>query len=160
MCTNTFVWNLTSRQLDDVTYARIHQGRMTLHHRSSREESLPRSLLSRGVSREESLFGEESLARSLSRGVSSCEESLSRGVSRKESLTRSLSREESLARSLSCEESLGEYSLHTAGWYAIKNDENVPYLSAVSLALSVVRQYNAKRINRRRGARAFTEATG
>jgi|LakMenE18May11ns_1017448.scaffolds.fasta_scaffold9600803_1 hypothetical protein len=40
-----------------------------------------------------------------------------------------------------------------------KNDEKVPYLSAVSLALSV-RRYVTKRIDRRRGSRAIREATG
>ena len=40
-----------------------------------------------------------------------------------------------------------------------KNDEKVPYLSAVSLALSV-RRYVTKRIDRRRGSRAIPEATG
>ena len=40
-----------------------------------------------------------------------------------------------------------------------KNDEKVPYLSAVSLALSV-RRYVTKRVDRRRGSRAITEATG
>ena len=40
-----------------------------------------------------------------------------------------------------------------------KNDEKVPYLSAVSLALSV-RRYVTERIDRRRGSRAIREATG
>jgi hypothetical protein len=40
-----------------------------------------------------------------------------------------------------------------------KNDEKVPYLSAVSLALSV-RRYGTERIDRRRGSRAIREATG
>ena len=40
-----------------------------------------------------------------------------------------------------------------------KNDEKVPYLSAVSLALSV-RRYVTKRVDRRRGSRAITDATG
>jgi hypothetical protein len=40
-----------------------------------------------------------------------------------------------------------------------ENDKKVPYLSAVSLALSV-RRYVTKRIDRRRGSRAIPEATG
>jgi hypothetical protein len=39
------------------------------------------------------------------------------------------------------------------------NDQKVPYLSAVLLALSV-RQYVTERIARQRGSRAITEATG
>ena len=41
----------------------------------------------------------------------------------------------------------------------LKKYEKVPYLSAVSLALSV-RRYVTKRIARRRGSRAIPEATG
>ena len=41
----------------------------------------------------------------------------------------------------------------------LKKYEKVPYLSAVSLALSV-RRYVTKRIDRRRGSRAIREATG
>jgi hypothetical protein len=46
-----------------------------------------------------------------------------------------------------------------AGLNAKKNDEKVPYLQVVSLALSV-RRYVTKRIDRRRGSRAIREATG
>jgi hypothetical protein len=41
----------------------------------------------------------------------------------------------------------------------LKNDEKLPYLSAVLLALSV-RRYVTECIDRRRGSRAITEATG
>jgi hypothetical protein len=41
---------------------------------------------------------------------------------------------------------------------SLKNEEKVPYLSAVSLALSV-RRYVTKRIDRRSGSRAIPEAT-
>jgi hypothetical protein len=47
----------------------------------------------------------------------------------------------------------------TAGSNAKKNDEKVPYLRVVSLALSV-RRYVTKRIDQRRGSRAIREATG
>ena len=58
----------------------------------------------------------------------------------------------------------GEYSGRIApdgrrGRMTKKNDEKVPYLSAVSLALSV-RRYGTERIARRRGSRAITDATG
>ena len=58
----------------------------------------------------------------------------------------------------------GEYSGRIApdgrrGQMPKKNDEKVPYLSAVSLALSV-RRYGTERIDRRRGFRAIREATG
>jgi hypothetical protein len=48
----------------------------------------------------------------------------------------------------------------TVGSNAIKNDEKVPYLSAVSLALLLVCRYVTKRIDQRRGSRSITEATG
>jgi hypothetical protein len=58
----------------------------------------------------------------------------------------------------------GLYSLRIApdgqgGQMQKKNDEKVPYLSAVSLTLSV-RRYVTKRIDRRRRSRAIPEATG